>query len=459
MRKFTICILLMVFCQIAWGGTVAHWTFDEGSGPATANIDGDPNLALQLGVHLTNPRQDPAWTTSNGITCLDFDNQNMSGKTVFCKHVAGTWGNEQFASLIPSGGYTYEMIFNLQSTPPGWSDDGPWTFMALVDETNAAWYYYLRFSKTYAVQFSVDSTHKAELNTAGTENELAPGRWYYISAIYDPAAEPNDFVLTLKDLDADIESQVGFDEWPAFSAWPSNGEGAFVLGGNVYTSASYSSRSSNMLISEARITDGVVAPEDRLSQNWPLLVEGYQWYADDTELQAEWVTSGGAIATLSTGDYYLSPKGMVYEYVGDSLVTKTYAEDQDWSRNGLKVIDVPFYGIEGNSTAETLYVMVEDADGLTASVDYPDSTMLADKGWEVWHVSMSDLAGIDLSRVRKISIGLAGGIVPGSGTIYIDDIRIHPCRAQQNSDLNQDCIVDTADFAQMAQDWLAEGLH
>ncbi len=461
MKKFAICILLTVFCQVAFGQTVAHWNFEEGSGPLTVNLDGDPNLALQLGVHMTNPRQDPAWCTVDGVSCVDFDNYNLNGQAVFCKNVAGTWGTSQFSSIVPTGSHTYEMIFNLQSIAPtaAWDNDSPWTLMEVVDKTYSRWYYSWRFSNAKKIQYTVNSVGSVYVETNGTDCAITPGKWYYLSVSYIPS-EPNEMVMRIRDIYTGREVAGVQQSWSGFPEWPADADGRFALGSEVTGTGTFR-RSSNVLISEVRVTNGVVIEKDELWQSWPLLVEDYQFYADDTELLAVWEDStsngSGATISLTTGDYYLTPNGMKLDYIGESVTTRVYTEDQDWDRNNLKVIDLPFYGIEGNSTTETLYVTVEDADGLTATVNYPNSADLGDKGWHIWNLSLADFSGIDLTRVSKFSIGLTGGT--GSGYIYVDDIRIYPCRAQQEADLNRDCVVDTADFAQMAQDWLAEGLH
>jgi len=79
----------------------------------------------------------------------------------------------------------------------------------------------------------------------------------------------------------------------------------------------------------------------------------------------------------------------------------------------------------GNSP-DTLYVAVEDTAGKTAVVTHPAgeaATLLA--GWNQWHISFGDLAGVSLDRVKSMAIGIGDRSNPkaaGTGLIYIDDL-------------------------------------
>ncbi len=80
----------------------------------------------------------------------------------------------------------------------------------------------------------------------------------------------------------------------------------------------------------------------------------------------------------------------------------------------------------GNSP-DDLYVVVEDGKGKTAVVVNPDPGAVNATAWTEWKISLSDFAGVDLGRVRRIGIGVGGresSIPPGTGRIHIDDIRV-----------------------------------
>ncbi len=79
---------------------------------------------------------------------------------------------------------------------------------------------------------------------------------------------------------------------------------------------------------------------------------------------------------------------------------------------------------EGNAVAP-LYVALEDATGRSAVVTHPDANIVGRSGWNEWQISLSEFAGVNLSRVDTMTIGVGNKTNPtagGAGTIYIDDI-------------------------------------
>ncbi|MHC4702406.1 MAG: PA14 domain-containing protein, partial [Planctomycetota bacterium] len=91
-----------------------------------------------------------------------------------------------------------------------------------------------------------------------------------------------------------------------------------------------------------------------------------------------------------------------------------------------KMADV---GIPINSE-EQLYVVIEDSAGGSAVVSHPDGAQISlVQDWVAWNVDLSALTGVDLSRVSKMTIGMGNKNAPannGSGTMFIDDIRLLP---------------------------------
>ncbi len=97
----------------------------------------------------------------------------------------------------------------------------------------------------------------------------------------------------------------------------------------------------------------------------------------------------------------------------------------------------------GNSP-DNLYVTVEDSSGKTATVVHPNPAAVNARTWTEWRIPLvgqppsavnqsgsppgaGGLQGVDLGRVRKMSIGIGGrqGAIPlGAGRIDIDDIRV-----------------------------------
>jgi len=80
----------------------------------------------------------------------------------------------------------------------------------------------------------------------------------------------------------------------------------------------------------------------------------------------------------------------------------------------------------GNSP-DKMYVTIEDSHGRTATVLYASPAATNARDWTVWEIPLKRFLGLDLSRVKAISIGV-GDREPtrplGTGRICIDDIRL-----------------------------------
>jgi len=80
----------------------------------------------------------------------------------------------------------------------------------------------------------------------------------------------------------------------------------------------------------------------------------------------------------------------------------------------------------GNSP-DDLYVIVEDSNGVAASVVNPDPAAVTAPDWTEWRVPLSSFTGVDLSEIAMLRIGVGGRESPipiGDGRIYLDDIRV-----------------------------------
>ena len=102
-------------------------------------------------------------------------------------------------------------------------------------------------------------------------------------------------------------------------------------------------------------------------------------------------------------------------------VTTTGTVGAQWANQDI--------GIASNA-AEPLYVAVSNASGSPAVVANDDPTAAQIDTWTEWRIPLQAFAdqGINLTNVDKIAIGLGstGGVsAGGSGTIYIDDIRLY----------------------------------
>jgi hypothetical protein len=107
----------------------------------------------------------------------------------------------------------------------------------------------------------------------------------------------------------------------------------------------------------------------------------------------------------------------------EAILTLTYP--RDWTENGISTLSIWFRGNSDNA-AETLYVALDGSAVVTH--DNPDAVQIST--WTRWNIDLQAFAdqGVNLTNVNTIAIGLGNKSNPvagGSGTIYIDDIRLY----------------------------------
>jgi hypothetical protein len=108
-------------------------------------------------------------------------------------------------------------------------------------------------------------------------------------------------------------------------------------------------------------------------------------------------------------------------------VQRTWAEPQDWTRMEVETLVLWFHGDPGNSV-EPMYVSLEDVAGKSNDVMYTDSSAITVAEWQQWSINLSEFVGVDLTAIKKMSIGIGDkeSTEPGgSGVLYIDDIELH----------------------------------
>jgi hypothetical protein len=181
-----------------------------------------------------------------------------------------------------------------------------------------------------------------------------------------------------------------------------------------------------------------------------LLVEDFESYTDDDAAgQAIWQTWIDGFGTADNGAQvgYLVPpyceqtivhgglQSMPLLYTNMAPVTNSEASmtltaPRDWTQAGIGTLSIWFRGDSGNSP-EPLYVSIANNSGTAAVVANDDPAAATVDAWTQWRVSLQAFAdqGINLSNVNEIAIGLGSksGMpeAGGSGTMYIDDIRLY----------------------------------
>ena len=108
-----------------------------------------------------------------------------------------------------------------------------------------------------------------------------------------------------------------------------------------------------------------------------------------------------------------------------SEVEKTLTYPRDWTEKGISTLTIWFRGDSANA-AETLYVALNGS--AVVNHDNPNAAQIDE--WTEWNIDLQVFAdqGVNLANVNTIALGLGNKKNPvagGSGTMYIDDIRLY----------------------------------
>jgi len=107
-----------------------------------------------------------------------------------------------------------------------------------------------------------------------------------------------------------------------------------------------------------------------------------------------------------------------------SEAERTFATAQDWTADGVDTL-VFYVQAKAGNAAGSLYVMLKDASNRTAVVVCPNAKIVTTTKWTEWKVPLADFAGVSLTRVKMMSIGVGDRVSPaagGVGRLYVDDI-------------------------------------
>jgi len=181
-----------------------------------------------------------------------------------------------------------------------------------------------------------------------------------------------------------------------------------------------------------------------------LVVDDFESYTDDDAAgEAIWQTWVDGLDVADNGAQvgYLQPPycedtivhsglqsmPLLYDNttgVTNSEVALPLTVNRDWTAEGVGELSLWFRGGSDNA-AEPLYVAVSNSAGSPAVVGQGDPSEATVHSWTQWVIPLQAFAdqGINLTNVDKFAIGLgtkAGiGASGGSGTMYIDDIRLY----------------------------------
>jgi len=184
-----------------------------------------------------------------------------------------------------------------------------------------------------------------------------------------------------------------------------------------------------------------------------------------------WRQIGEAFVDISIDPVRSCRQAMKFDYYYDpdfySEAIRTLSPPHNWAAAGVKSLELFFYGRPGNEANRQMYVAFGDGN-ITMRVPYDgDVNNIKRQTWQSWRIPVQELAGLNLANVETIAIGFRPGMnePPGSGvgTVYFDDITLHPVRClpenRPHADLNCDCTVNFEDLKEMTAGWLESGYN
>ncbi|UCF43285.1 MAG: hypothetical protein JSV99_12060 [Planctomycetota bacterium] len=219
------------------------------------------------------------------------------------------------------------------------------------------------------------------------------------------------------------------------------------------------------------------------------VVEDFDRYPSNTQLYAVWDDywangTGSEVFIEQDANFTRDGNSMMFKYDCGTDYKKVGAiADADiadmlvggnWTIAGIRSMVLYFYGDPCNSvtTNDRMWVQLEDTSSNAGAKLYgdgggedPNDVKLA--GPIEWNIDLNDanFSGVSLANIGKIHIGFGGPPIGqskagGTGTVYFDDIQLHPqrCRPELVAwDIAEgDCITDGYDLALMGGDWLAK---
>jgi len=180
-----------------------------------------------------------------------------------------------------------------------------------------------------------------------------------------------------------------------------------------------------------------------------LLVDDFEGYTDDDpNNEAIWQTwiDGFGIPDNGAQVGYLMPpyaeqrivhsgsQSLPLLYVNEAGVTNseaamTLTAPRDWTQGDVAELSLWIRAASDNAE-DPLYVAISNSAGAPAIVAHDDPAAASNRKWSQWRIALQAFAdqGINLTNVDKIAIGLGskgGAAVGGSGTMFIDDIRLY----------------------------------
>ena len=181
-----------------------------------------------------------------------------------------------------------------------------------------------------------------------------------------------------------------------------------------------------------------------------LLVDDFEDFTDDdmagVAIWQSWIDGFGVADNGAQVGYLVPPyceqtivhggsQSMPFLYVNEGGVTNsegslTLTVLRDWTQAGVAELSLWFRGNSDNA-AEPLYVAISNSGGALGIVAIADPLAAMVRSWTQWIIPLQSFAdqGVNVTNIDKIAIGLGSksgmASAGGSGTMFIDDIRLY----------------------------------
>jgi hypothetical protein len=191
--------------------------------------------------------------------------------------------------------------------------------------------------------------------------------------------------------------------------------------------------------------DETVGAEIKTGSVWSFTtfqpVDDFESYTDDEgdRIYETWI-DGWTNGTGSTVGYLQAPfaertivhggqQSMPFDYNNVkspfySETERTFSPVQNWTADGADTLSLFFRG-RANNGAGKLYIALEDSTGKVAVVT--SEVALTKNSWIEWKVPLSEFAGVNLSRIKTLYLGVGdrkASAAGGAGRLYFDDLRL-----------------------------------
>ncbi len=201
------------------------------------------------------------------------------------------------------------------------------------------------------------------------------------------------------------------------------------------------------------------------------VVDDFDTYIDTNDLLSHWDqwdnNETGSVLSLETNRelYSYKHQAMKYQYFNTypywfyrSEADRVFDTPQDWTTGNVKALRLKYLG---DPNVQEFFVRVSDGNSSAVQI-ISDLDRLTSPRWQEFNFELATFDGVDLTQVRKLTLGV-GKQTPtpgGKGTIYIDEIAAFPSRCTPDhanpADYDGDCDLDMSDLKWLVNHWMEE---